>query len=138
MEPVEFLDGKYCQAEQILPGPIQTFRAQETAAARPVFVHRVSVTGEPAQHLALLELLSAALLRSPKARKMVLDVADHDGFYYVVTQTAPQCLLVREWLQCEVDDPTADNEASPKQTSFVLPGEIRSTPAEPVNASPPR
>ena len=134
MEALEFLGGKYQQAEQILPGPIQTFRAQD-AAGRPVFVHRISLTDDPQRQSSLLGLLSAALLRSPKARKMVVDVTDADGFYYVVTQTAPQCLLLREWLQCEADDPGTDGEEA-KQTPVGRPG--TETVVKPVSAAPPK
>lgn len=131
MEPLDFLGGKYEQAEQILPGAIQTFRAHDSATGRPVFVHRISLTDEPLRQSSLLGLLSSALLRSPKARKMVVDVEEADGFYYVVTQTAPQCLLLREWLQCEVDDPSTDTEEL-KQTLPKRP--VAVTQLKPVTA----
>ncbi len=106
MKTLEFLGGKYQQGEQILPGAIQTYRANQTATGRAVFVHRVPAD-DPAQQMAVLRLVSAALLHSAPARKMVLDVCDEEGCWYVVTETGQQCLLLREWLKLELDRATA-------------------------------
>ncbi|MGH9581669.1 MAG: hypothetical protein ACRD4O_01885 [Bryobacteraceae bacterium] len=102
MERLEFLSGKYKDGERIVPGVVQTFQAAEAAGGRPVFVHRVPTTGPEAQN-GVVRLLSAALLRSEGVRKLVVEVADQDGFCYVITENAEQCLLLREWLQFEID-----------------------------------
>lgn len=101
METTEFLGGKYQKTEQIVPGPVQTFRAREAGSGRDVFVHRVSTTEEPAEQMALLRMLTTVLLRSAEARRLVLDFGDDQGFWYVVTQSEPRCLILREWLQFE-------------------------------------
>lgn len=114
METLEFLGGKYRKTEQIVPGPVQTFRARESSTGRDVFVHRVSTSEEPAEQVALLRMLTTVLLRSPEARRLVLDFGDEQGFWYVVTASEPRCLVLREWLQFELnraDDsgPVAEN-----------------------------
>jgi hypothetical protein len=103
MEPLEFLGGKYQQPEQIVPGDVQTFRAQEAETGRTVFVHRVSTTSGDPQQAALLRLVLLGVFRSPTARNQMLDFGEEPGFCYVVTESAPKCLLLREWLQFELD-----------------------------------
>src|SRR5690348_6975294 len=102
MERLEFLSGKYKEGERIVPGAVQTFQAAAADGGRPVFVHRIPTAGPEAQN-GIVRLLSTALLRSEGVRKLVVEVADEDGFCYVVTQNAEQCLLLREWLQLEID-----------------------------------
>ena len=146
MEPLDFLAGKYQQATQILSGPLQAFRAVDAATGRDVFVHRVAASDPVAHQVALL--LSSALLRSAKARRLVLDVVEEDGFAYVVTDTEHQCLLLREWLQLEINqasggdagprkpasaaDTPASAEAAPKPNGAPAP------PVEPAQKSAPK
>lgn len=129
MERLEFLSGKYKDGERIVPGAVQTFQATEASAGRPVFVHRVPTTGPDAQN-GLVRLLSSALLRSDDVRKLVIEVADENGFCYVVTQNAEQCLLLREWLQFEVER-TNGNQAAGQHAS-PLPGVAPEKPAAPA------
>ena len=124
MEPLEFLGGKYQHATQILPGTLQTFRAVDPSAGRDVFVHRVPANDPAAHQLALL--LSSALIRSAKARNLVLDVVEADGFAYVVTDTEHQCLLLREWLQFEIN-----------QAGGAEPSARSAAPATPVESKQP-
>ena len=131
METLKFLGGKYNGGEQILPGVIQTYRATETATGRSVFVHRVSSGDDPGQQLALYRLLAAALVRSPSVRSMVLDMRDESNDWFVVTDTAPQCLLLREWLQFELGNSAKISDG--KKEAGAQP--VLSTPApspEPV------
>ncbi len=129
METLEFLGGKYQKTEQIVPGPVQTFRAREAGTGREVFVHRVSCTEEQAQQTALLRMLTTVLLRSSEARKLVLDFGDDQGFWYVVTESEPRCLILREWLQFELNraagSPSGEERAPvnavPKQSPAVKP-----------------
>lgn len=127
MERLEFLSGKYKEAERIVPGAVQTFQAKEASGGRPVFVHRVPTAGPDAQN-GLVRLLSSALLHSENVRKLVVEVADENGFCYVVTENAEQCLLLREWLQFEVErangHPTEQHISPP-------PGPAPETPAAP-------
>ncbi len=121
MSSFDLLGGKYKQGEQILPGALQTFRGQEVPSGRPVFVHRVSRADEPAQQLDLFQLLSSALVRSEAVRKMILDVRDEDGWWFVITDSAPQCLLLREWLQFELGQPAAAKApVTPEEPSTPL------------------
>lgn len=126
MDTLEFLGGKYQGAEQILPGVIQTYRAQEASTGRSVFVHRIASSDDPGDQLVLYRLLSAALVRSAGVRKMVLDVRDEGADWFVVTETAPQCLLLREWLQFELN-----NAGKPAEAERAVP---RPSAAEPVAA----
>lgn len=135
METLEFLGGKYQKTEQIVPGPVQTFRARESATGREVFVHRVSTTEEPAEQVALLRMLTAVLLRSTEARRLVLDFGDEQGFWYVVTQSEPRCLILREWLQFELhsgDSAVVAAKPAPSTPDTSLP----TTPAKPEESAP--
>lgn len=120
MNTTEFLGGKYQGAEQILPGVIQTYRASETLTGRSVFVHRVSSTDDLTQQLVLYRLLSAALVRSPAVRSMVLDMRDEKSDWFVVTDTSPQCLLLREWLQFELDNASKPQESEKSLNGLPL------------------
>lgn len=157
MELLEFLSGKYKDAERIVPGAVQTFQAKEASSGRPVFVHRIPTTGPDAQN-GLVRLLSSALLRSEDVRKLVIEVADENGFCYIVTENAEQCLLLREWLQFEVEragEPQMAQPASifsaqpasapspeqpPAPPGQKVPGEFSRlfhVPPQPASAAPP-
>src|SRR6185437_8314912 len=97
-----FLGGKYLQPEQVITGNVQTFRAREAATGRSVFVHRIAETAQPEQ-AALLKLLLSCLYRSSAVKELVLDVREEGDLCFVVTESVPQCLLLREWLQFESD-----------------------------------
>jgi hypothetical protein len=127
METLKFLRGKYNGGEQILPGVIQTYRATEAATGRSVFVHRVSSTDDAGQQLALYRLLAAALVRSPSVRSMVLDMRDENNDWFVVTDTAPQCLLLREWLQFELGNSAKMSDGKKE----IVAKPVLSTPAPP-------
>jgi hypothetical protein len=112
METLEFLGGKYSGGEQILPGAIQAYRATESATGRSVFVHRISSGDDAMQQAVLYRLMAAALVRSPSVRSMILDMRDDGNDWYVVTETAPQCLLLREWLQFELGSSAKGSDAT--------------------------
>jgi hypothetical protein len=103
MESIEFLGGRYNRPEQIMSGPVQAFKAQNAANGRTVFIHRVSTKEAPEEQAGLLKLLTTALVKSADAKRMVLDFGEERGYWYVVTESEPQCALLREWLQLEVD-----------------------------------
>ena len=103
MESFEFLGGRYNRPEQIMTGPVQAFRAQNAATGRTVFIHRVSPTESPEEQAGLLKLLTTALVKSADAKRLVLDFGEESGYWYVVTESDPQCALLREWLQLEID-----------------------------------
>lgn len=140
METLGFLGGKYQKKEQIVPGPVQTFRAREAGTSREVFVHRVSTTDEQAEQMALLRMLTTVLLRSNEARKLVLDFGEEQGFWYVVTESEPRCLILREWLQFELNrgaspptPPASEPSAplsQPKEASIPPAGPTRPEPGE--------
>lgn len=134
METLEFLGGKYRKTEQIVPGPVQTFRARESGTDRDVFVHRVSTTEEPAEQMALLRMLTTVLLRSAEARRLVLDFGDEQGFWYVVTGSEPRCLVLREWLQFELN--RADSGSAPENQPSASAPSIVSAPPKPESFKP--
>ena len=100
MDSKPFLGGKYVGPVQVTTGEVETFTAREAGSDRPVYVHQISGTALPAQ-AALLKLLLSCLYRSPTVKEHVLDVREEGDVCYVVTQSAPQCLLLGEWLQFE-------------------------------------
>jgi len=114
MESFEFLGGRYNRPEQIMSGPVQAFKAQNAANGRTVFIHRVSTTEAPAEQAALLKLLTTALVKSAEAKRLVLDFGEESGYWYVVTESEPQCALLREWLQLEIDAAFAGSHQAAK------------------------
>lgn len=142
MESIEFLGGKYNRLEQITVGATQAFRAQNAATGRSVFIHRVSTTEAPAEQATLLKLLTTALVKSSDAKRLVLDFGEDSGFWYVVTESEPQCALLRDWLQLQVDAVASSSKPSgapsvgltedKKPVEPVLRPAQRSAPAPPV------
>ena len=135
-----FLGGKYLQPEQVITGNVQTFRAREAATGRSVFVHRIAETSQP-QQAALLKLLLSCLYRSSAVKELVLDVREEGEFCFVVTESVPQCLLLREWLQFESDRPDpgtkpAGGEATLRGSSEGPPGPRLPVPAAPQRPEP--
>ena len=92
-----------------MSGPVQAFRAQNAASGRTVFIHRVSTTEAPDEQAGLLKLLTSALVKSADTKRLVLDFGEERGFWYVVTESEPQCALLREWLQLEIDAAAANS-----------------------------
>lgn len=113
MESFEFLGGRYNRPEQIMSGPVQAFRAQNAANGRTVFIHRVSTTEAPQEQAVLLKLMMTALVKSADVKRMVLDFGEEQGYWYVVTESEPQCALLREWLQLEIDAANSTPAAKP-------------------------
>lgn len=105
---MSLLSGKYLEAEQAAPGVIQTFRARDLATADPVFVHRIS-DANCNEQASLLRLLLLCLYRSPAVKKLVLEVREDAEACYVVTESAPQCFLLREWLELEARNAEASS-----------------------------
>jgi hypothetical protein len=128
MDSFEFLGGRYNRPEQIMSGPMQSFRAQSAATGRTVFIHRVSTTEAPEEQAALLKLLSSALVKSAEVKRLVLDFGEDRGHWYVVTDSDPQCALLRDWLQAEIDSAAK---------SAVLPSTAPAAPAPIIPAAPP-
>jgi len=117
MEAFEFLGGRYNRPEQIMSGPVQAFKAQNAANGRTVFIHRVSTTEAPAEQSALLKLLTTALVKSAEAKRLVLDFGEESGYWYVVTESEPQCALLREWLQLQIDAAFAGSKPAGKASA---------------------
>jgi hypothetical protein len=133
MESFEFLGGRYTQPEQIMSGPVQAFRAQNASTGRVVFIHRVSTTEAPAEQAALLKLLTTALVKSAEAKRLVLDFGDESGYWYVVTESEPQCALLREWLQLEIESASANS----RPMAPPVPRPVAKTPVPPPPSAPP-
>jgi hypothetical protein len=84
-------------------------------------------------------MLTSVLLRSTEARRLVLDFGDDQGFWYVVTESEPRCLILREWLQFELNRPDSTPAAAtpmPATPSGAPPASAQSeetTPGEFTN-----
>jgi len=127
-----FLGGKYLQPEQVMTGNVQTFRAREAATGRSVFVHRIAETAQPEQ-AALLKLLLSCLYRSSTVKELVLDVREEGDLCFVVTESVPQCLLLREWLQFESD--RSDPGTKPAGGEAPLHAPVPAAPQRPAPQS---
>jgi hypothetical protein len=119
MESFEFLGARYNRPEQIMSGPVQAFKAQNAVTGNPVFIHRVSTTEAPLEQAAILKLLTTALVKSSDAKRLVLDFGEEYGYWYVVTESEPQCAALRAWLQLQVD--TANVRSGAASASLPLP-----------------
>ena len=117
MDSFEFLGGRYNRPEQIMSGAVQAFRAQNAATGQTVFIHRVSTTEAPEEQASLLKLLTTALVKSSEAKQMVLDFGEELGYWYVVTKDEPQCALLREWLQLEIEAAAGNGRPASKPIS---------------------
>ncbi len=142
METLGFLGGKYQEPELIVPGQVQTLRATDSATGKFVFAHRVSITEEPAEQTALQRLLTTGLVRSPEVKKLVLDFGEEKGFWYVVTQPEPQCILLRQWLQKQLGETDmlpkkeASKPATQEQPPPAMPLQVESV--KPESPEPPK
>ncbi len=134
MESIEFLGGKYNRPEQITVGPTQAFRAQDSATGRSVFIHRVSTADAPAEQASLLKLLTTALVKSAEAKRLVLDFGEDRGYWYVVTESEPQCALLRDWLQRQVDSLAANFQSLGAPTAGPLSIPITEETMKPARA----
>jgi hypothetical protein len=112
VESKGFLGGKYVEPVQVIAGEVQTFTARQAATGRPVYVHQVVGAGRQEQ-TKLLKLLLMCLYRVPAVKERVLDISDEGDNYYVVTESSPPFLMLREWLEREWQKA----EGSPKQTA---------------------
>jgi hypothetical protein len=120
LNSMSLLSGRYLQAEQVSPGLVQTFRARDFATGRSVFVHRIG-DSDCAEQASLLKLLLSCLYRSPAVKQMVLEVREDTEACYVVTEAAPQCFLLREWLEFEAKT-LGEVTSAPQGAADVLPG----------------
>jgi hypothetical protein len=131
LDSMSLLSGKYLQAEQVSPGLVQTFRARDSATGRPVFVHRIG-DSDCAEQASLLKLLLSCLYRSPAVKELVLEVKEDAEACYVVTEAAPQCFLLREWLEFEAKTP---DDSSSGSTGMPSPAPISEPEERPSRAS---
>jgi hypothetical protein len=91
---------RYLPGEQIGTGSVETFRARESESGRTVFLHRISGSSQP-HNTALLKQLLTCLYHAPDVKRLVIDVNETGDTCYVVTESDPQCLYLREWLKAE-------------------------------------
>jgi hypothetical protein len=125
LNSMSLLSGRYLQAEQVSPGLVQTFRARDFATDKPVFVHRIG-DSDCAEQASLLKLLLSCLYRSPAVKQMVLEVREDAEACYVVTEAAPQCFLLREWLEFEaktLEEAISAPQGAPNAPPVSNPGE---------------
>lgn len=121
-----FLAGKYQPGEQVIDGAVQTFRGKQLATGKPVFLHRIP-PGSPQEQEPLFKLLLVFLYSSSPAKDQIIDFGREGEICYVVTQNLPQCLLLREWLQFELErcgEGDADAETKLGQASGQAPYEV--------------
>jgi hypothetical protein len=80
--------------------------------------------------MALLRMLTTVLLRSTEARRLVLDFGDDQGFWYVVTESEPRCLILREWLQFELNRAAGEPVPAKLQSAVLSSGSQPSPPKQ--------
>ena len=111
VESKGFLGGKYVEPVQVIAGEVQTFTARQAATGRSVYVHQITGTTRGEQ-TKLLKLLLMCLYRIPAVKERVLDISDEGETYYVVTESSPPYLLLKDWLQREWEKAEGISEQS--------------------------
>jgi hypothetical protein len=106
-----FLGGKYVEPVQVIAGEVQTFTARQSGTGRPVYVHQITGTAQGEQ-TKLLKLLLMCLYRIPAVKERVLDISDEGDVYYVVTESSPPYLLLKDWLEREWEKAEANSGQS--------------------------
>jgi hypothetical protein len=122
------LDNKYELGEVVAhDSESKTFRARALAGGREVFVHILfGVPSAPGRDTLLNLLLQRAVDPSPEKRAQIIEVSDHKGMPYAVTQPLASFTGVRNWLEGHW----------PAQPAPVEPAPPPPPPAKPTPAAP--
>jgi hypothetical protein len=109
--------GKYDLYEIVNDDETRTFKARESPTGRGVLVHQFVAGRTPPDKPDLLQLV-LRYLRSASAESLglILDMGEHEGSMYVVTEDLPGLRILRSWLESELAKPPTG------ATAFWRPG----------------
>ena len=83
-----------------------TFRARQVSSGRTVLLHRLSGGPSYADQVGLIRTVVRYLRQASTAnRRLVLDMVEHDGAMYLVTEVLPGFGTFKQWLASELKGP---------------------------------
>jgi hypothetical protein len=122
---MEFL-GKYELLRVVEEGEARTLLARDKSSGREVFVHQLSGAGDRSSQMDLLRMVLRYLRGAPGPHSQVLDMGEHEGVLYLVTEVLPGFRSVRAWLESELKQ-----QAAPPPAKEPLPGPDEGTVVDP-------
>ncbi len=94
------LDRKYELGEVVVnDGESKTFRAREIATGREVFVHIIYGGRSQGREPLLNAVLQRSMDPSPEKRRQVIEIDDHKGMPFAVTERIPDFAGLRQWIE---------------------------------------
>jgi len=124
------LPEKYELLDLIAENETRTFLARERASVRMVMVHLLLPGPD---RISLLELvLRTRLIPTSPGRLQILDLGEHEGNPYVVTEIIPGFTTLRNWLEAELAYARTPRPAAPSSppASEATPAVPRRDPGE--------
>ena len=83
-----------------------TFRARQVSSGRTVLLHRLSGGRSYPDQVSLIRTVVQYLRKGPTAsRRLVLDMVEHEGAMYLVTEVLPGFRTFNQWLASEMKGP---------------------------------
>lgn len=139
-----FLD-KYELLEVISDEDTRTFKARQASSGRMVLVHQLSGGRTHTDQIDLIRMVVRYIRNaSPQSLSRVLDMEEHKGSVYLVTELLPEFRTVRSWLESEIKKQEASSSAGLELGRFARSAEshgpmgtIVEAPSQPVSAEPP-
>ncbi len=133
---MSFLD-KYELGELISEGEARTSKARELSSGREVMVHELPTGADRTRGADLLRMIHR-YLRSipPKARNPILELGEHEGRMYLVTEAIPGLSSLRTWLEAGLTTGVPAPEAAEASRLREAPAAATSFSADVVQAGP--
>jgi hypothetical protein len=131
---VTFLS-KYQLGELILEGEARTSKARELSSGREVLVHELPTGADRGRGTDLLRMIHRYLRTlPPKVRNPILELGEHEGRMYLVTDAIPGFHSLRNWLEGSLTGIASEPETLDKTRLSVAPA-ARSASSSPGDAT---
>jgi hypothetical protein len=133
---VSFLS-KYEIGDQITDGEALTSKARVIASGREVLIHELPIGPDRTRGMDLLRMIHRNL-RSlpPNAHNPILELGEHEGRMYLVTEAIPGFSSLRTWLESGLPTSPATSEAFDRSRTSAAPSPVSSTEATVVGPAP--
>lgn len=114
-----------------------TFRARQMSSGRTVLLHRLSGGRSYPDQVGLIRTVVRYLRQAPKtSRNLVLDMVEHEGAMYLVTEVLPGFRTLNEWLALEMKGQEEASVGSPRDTvPSSAPSPDRATSQTPIRST---
>jgi len=117
----------------------RTFRARQVSSGRIVLLHRLSGgPSYPGQAGLIRTVVRYLRQASTASRGLVLDMVEHNGVTYLVTELPPGFRTFNHWLASELKVPEEAQDGSPRVTAPAQPpeGGASKSPTQPLETNP--